>query len=299
MRRIAQGAAYWLWRATSALAQRVPTRVAYAVALAGGELAYRLWAEKRHIAQANLATVLGRDADDPEVARVTRRSFRNFAKYVVEIMRFPSLTREDIARLVTIPEETWTHLQEARAGGRGVIIASIHYGNFELAGARLAEQIPLSVVADDIGNARLMDLLTGNRSHKNITLFTPDGAAKKVLRALRRNEIVGFMVDLGPRAMAFSNVEADFFGRPTRFPAIVAELARASGAPIVVATATREPGGTFHTRSLPPIRVGRTAEAASEVQRGIQDVARAIETLLRRRPDQWYIFRPMWPSAKS
>ena len=41
------------------------------------------------------------------------------------------------------------------------------------------DQIPLNVIADELENQRLMDLLVGNRAHKNITLLSPDGAAKK------------------------------------------------------------------------------------------------------------------------
>ncbi len=298
-RRLLHGAGYWAWRAASGLAQRVPAGLTYALAAVGGELAYFLWAPKREIAKRNLATVLGLSPDHPAVARAARGSFRNFARYLVEIMRFPALTAHDIDRLVSIEPATWQHLRDARVGGRGLIFVSIHFGNFELGGARIAAELPITVIADDIGNARLMDLLAGNRAHKNITLHTPDGAAKKVLRALRRNELVGLMMDLGPRALSFSNVEVDFFGKRTSFPAVAAELARASGAPIVVAVTLREHGNTFRGVALPPVVVTRTQDAAQDVERATQAIARGLETFVRRAPDQWYIFRPMWPASAT
>lgn len=297
VRRLLQGAGYLAWRVSSALAQRAPAGLAYALAAAGGELAYLLWAPKREIAKRNLGTVLGLGHGHPAVARAARGSFRNFARYLVEIMRFPALTAHDIDRLVAIEPATWQHLRDARAGGNGVIFVSIHFGNFELGGARIAEELPITVIADDLGNARLMDLLAGNRAHKNITLQTPDGAAKKVLRALRRNEMVGLMMDLGPRALSFSNVEVEFFGKRTLFPAVAAELARASGAPIVVAVTLREHGNTFRGIALSPIAVGRSKEPAQDVARATQEIARGLEGFVRRAPDQWYIFRPMWTAA--
>ena len=251
-RRLLHGAGYWVWRAASGLAQRVPVGLTYALAALGGGLAYLLWVPKREIAKRNLATVLGLPPDHPAVARAARGAFRNFARYLVEILRFPALTAHDIDRLVSIEPATGQHLRDARAGGKGLIFVSIHFGNFELGGARIAAELPITVVADDIGNARLMDLLAGNRAHKNITLHTPDGAAKKVLRALRRNELVGLMMDLGPRALSFSTVEVDFFGKRTLFPAVAAELARASGAPIVVGDAPRL---REHVRASPSRRL--------------------------------------------
>lgn len=297
--RLVQGATYWGWRSSSALAQRLPAQLTDAVAVAGGDLAYLVWGPKRVIARRNLATVLGLTPEHPQVAAVARRSFRNFARYLVEIMRFPSLSAHDIDRLVVIEPAMWQHLHAARAGGRGVIFVSIHFGNFELGGARIAAEFPVTVIVDDLGNARLMDILAGNRKHKNITIQTPDGAARKVLRALRRNELVGLMMDLGPRALAFSNVEVDFFGMRATFPAVAAELARASGAPVIVAVTMREHDGTFRTIAQPPIVVPRTADPALDVLSATQRIVSGIETFVKRAPDQWYIFRPIWSIGEA
>ena len=293
LERILHGASYWAWRILAALAQRLPARPLYAFAVAMGEVGYVLWTAKRRIAKHNFSIVLGRPTTDRQVAQVARRSFRNFAKYLIEIMRFPALGAADFERLVTVQGSE--HLRDALAHGKGVIFVSIHFGNFELGGARIADGVPLNVIADELENRRLMDLLVGNRAHKNITLLTPDGAAKKVLHALRRNEMVGLMMDLGPRAQAFDTVEAEFFGTPTSFPAVAASLARVSGAPIVVAVAVRQRDNTFTGIALPPIFVERTKQAADDVQRATQAIARGLEGFVERWPDQWYIFRPMWP----
>ena len=291
--RLTHGVVYWAWRIVAAIAQRVPSRPLYAVAVLGGELAYLGWAAKRRIAKHNFAIVLGRPSGDREVARVARRSFRNFAKYLVEIMRFPMLSVGDFERLVTI--DGWEHLRAAQAHGKGLIFVSIHFGNFELGGARIADEIPLTVIADDLDNARLMDLLVGNRAHKNITLLSPDGAAKKVLQALRRNEMVGLLMDLGPRAEELGNVQTSFFGSPATFPAAAASLARVSGAPIVVSACVREWNNTFTGIALPPIFVERTMQAAHDIELATEKIAAGLEDFVRRWPDQWYIFRPMWP----
>jgi lauroyl/myristoyl acyltransferase len=291
--RVVHGLGFWGWRIGAGVAQRLPARPLYAFAVVFGELGYVAWTAKRRIAKSNFAIVLGRPSTDREVAQVARRAFRNFAKYIVEIMRFPRLSVADFERLVAV--EGWEHLRSALALGKGVIFVSIHFGNFELGGARIADEIPLNVIADELENQRLMDLLVGNRAHKNITLLAPDGAAKKVLGALRRNEMVGLMMDLGPRAQAFDIVEAEFFGTPTAFPSVAANLARVSGAPIVVAAVVRRKDNTFTGIALPPIFVERTKQAAEDVQRATQAIAGGLETFVSRWPDQWYIFRPMWP----
>jgi lauroyl/myristoyl acyltransferase len=286
---------YWTWRLGAALVQHLPDRLVYAAAVAGGELGYLAWTAKREIAKHNLAIVLGRKPDDPEVDRVARRSFRNFAKYLVEIMRFPALSAHDLEKLVMVDPRSFGNLRAAREHGKGLIFVSVHFGNFELGGARIAQEIPLTVVADDLENQRLMDFLVANREHKNVNILSPEGSAKRVLAALRRNEMVGFMMDLGPRTQQLDNVQAEFFGRKTAFPTIAAALARVSGAPIVVAVTKRERDNSFRGTALPPIFVQRTKQTAEDLANATQAIVHALEGLVRPDPDQWYIFRPMWP----
>ena len=292
--RLLHGSAFWGWRVSASLAQRLPAWITYPAAVVGGELAYLFWTSRRKIAKQNFAVVLSLPAADREVARVARRSFRNFAKYLVEIMRFPRLESADFAKLVSVDARSWSYFRAARDHGRGLIFVSMHFGNFEIGGARIADEIPLNVIADELENQRLMDLLVANRAHKNVKLVAPEGAVRQVLQALRRNEMVGLMMDLGPRAKELDNVEVMFFGELTAFPTIAANLARVSGAPIVVAAVTRERDNTFRGVALPPIFVERTKQAAHDIEKTTQAIVGALEQLVRGDPDQWYIFRPMW-----
>lgn len=278
------------------MVQSLPARLVYSGAVVGGEIGYLLWRRRREITKRNFAVVLGRPAGDPEVARVARRAFRNFGKYLTEIMRFPSMGHAELHDLVRIDAASLEHLRSARDRGRGIIFVSAHYGNFELGGARIAQDIPLTVVADELENQRLMDFLVSNREHKNVVILPPAGATRRVLAALRRNEMVGFMMDLGPRAHELDNVEAMFFGVRTAFPTIAAALARVSGAPIVVAAVTRARDNSFRGVALPPIFVERTKQAAGDLEHATQAIVHALEGLMRPEPDQWYIFRPMWPA---
>ena len=291
------GLLYWSWRLAATLVQRLPKRLVYSGAVLGGEVGYLLWRRRRQITKDNFAVVLGKSPEHPEVARVARRAFRNFGKYLTEIMRFPSMGQAELNELVTIDVSSLEHLRSARERGRGIIFVSAHFGNFEIGGARIAQEIPLTVVADELENTRLMDFLVTNREHKNVVILPPQGATRRVLAALRRNEMVGFMMDLGPRARELDNVEATFFGVRTAFPTIAAALARVSGAAIIVAAVTRDSDNSFKGVAVSPIFVERTKQANSDLERATQAVVHALEGLMRPHPDQWYIFRRMWPAA--
>jgi len=159
--------------------------------------------------------------------------------------------------------------------------------------------MPLNVIADELENQRLMDLLVANRANKNVNILPPEGAVRQVLQALRRNEMVGLMMDLGPRAHELDHVDLLFFGVRAAFPTIAANLARVSGAPIVVAAVTRERDNTFSGVALAPIFVERTKQAAHDIEHATQAIVHGLETLVRGKPDQWYIFRPMWAGPEG
>lgn len=285
---------YWAWRAVGALAQRAPLRLGYLVASLTGDVAYVLWRSKREIAKRNFAAVLRRSPRERAVARTARQSFREFAKYVFEIMRFPRLSPDDFHDLVEF--EGMGNLEDALAHGKGTIFVSCHFGNFELGGARIASDVrPLNVVADDLASQRLFEHLIGHRADKGIRIISPNGAAKSVLGSLRRNELVGLMMDLGPRAAAFDSVDVRFCGLPTRFPTVAANLARVSGAPIIVGVVVRRHGRPFLGIINEPIFVHRTKRAVEDIQRATQRVVTQLEHFVTSCPEQWYIFRPMWP----
>ena len=50
---------------------------------------------------------------------------------------------------------------------------------------------------------------------------------------------------------------------------------------------------------LPEYRSLLTGHKQADIQTITQCIAGVMETLIRRAPDQWYMFRRMWPSAPA
>jgi lauroyl/myristoyl acyltransferase len=108
------------------------------------------------------------------------------------------------------------------------------------------------------------------------------------------------MMDLGPRAESLDTVRVPFFGKDTAFPTVAAALARVSGAPIVVACVVRRrPNERFLGIVHEPIFVERTRIALNDVQRATEQIVADIERFVSSWPEQWYIFRPMWPPEEE
>src|SRR5437867_10187580 len=114
----------------TALVSSLPLSVGYGLAHLLTEIHYRLFPSRRHAAMANLAVALPRSTRRERV-RVARQMMRSYNRMMFEFLRLPHLGREELLRSVEVVGRE--HLENAVARGRGVIMASTHIGNWELA----------------------------------------------------------------------------------------------------------------------------------------------------------------------
>jgi len=284
----------WIYRANVAVAKVVPLSLAYHVSRPITDIFYWLWTSKREGARRNYARMLGTSIDDKRAERLTRSCFRNFGKYIVELFHVQGWSQARLDRLVERHGEE--HFDEARSYGRGIIFASAHMGSIEVASAMVQlEGFRITSVMERLRPKLLMDWIVLCRAKMGVTLLQTAGTGRQLLRALRRGEMVALVVDIGYRNDN-CGVPVSFLGHPTYFPAGLARLARLSGAPIIFGTAVRLPGNRFTAFASPPILADRTKDAAADIRNTTQRVVDIFESFVRRYPDQWYVFRDMWPN---
>jgi len=85
------------------------------------------------------------------------------------------------------------------------------------------------------------------------------------------------------------------FGRPFPLPAGPAVLARTARVPMLPVFALREGRRRFRLVFRPPIEVARTADRGADLEAAMGSVAGEIEYAIRRAPEQWFVFRSLWP----
>jgi len=151
----------------------------------------------------------------------------------------------------------------------------------------------ITSVAEWLRPKLLMDWILTCREKMGVTLLPAVGSGMKLVRALRRNEMVALVVDVG--IANGGDVPVTFFGHETRFPVGPARLARISGAPIIFGLAARRRDGRFAAHVSAPILSDRALEADDDMRRVTQRIVDEFEGFVRRYPEQWYVFRDMWP----
>jgi KDO2-lipid IV(A) lauroyltransferase len=275
----------------------LPEPVALGLGNVVGDVLYRVRHEHRAMVRANLARVLGAEAGDAQLLdRWARRSFRAYARYWVEGARLPGTSPGEVVQHTFV--DGLHHLHEGSATGRGTILALPHIGSWEYGGAFLATQdLPMTAVAERIEPPALFDYFVEQRAAMGLTIVPLDPKSGGTLLAtLREGGLVGLLCD---RDIEGTGIEVEFFGERTTMPAGPATLALRTGATLCTGAVYSGPGPDHRAIVEPPLDTTRTGPLRKDVTRLTQEIATRLEGLIRRAPEQWHVFQPLWLSDRE
>jgi lauroyl/myristoyl acyltransferase len=274
----------------------LPEPVALGVARVVGDVLFEVQPDNRAMVEKNLRRVLGAEATDQAVLeRWARQSFRAYARYWVEGARLGNISPEEVERRTLV--HGLHHLRDGLATGNGAILALPHVGSWEFGGAFLATQdMPMTSVMERIEPPELFDFFVAQRAAMGLTMVPLDGSSgSSIISTLRRGGLVGLLCD---RDLPGTGVEVEFFGETTTMPPGPATLALRTGAQLMTAAVYSGPGADHRAIVEPPLDTTRHGSLRSDVSRLTQQIATRFEGLIRRAPEQWHVFQPLWLSDR-
>jgi phosphatidylinositol dimannoside acyltransferase len=291
--RIVERSAVYGYRFASWLLRTLPAGPTGAVLGLGSQASYLLWPKKRAWSNRNFGHVLGLPPDDPRVRRVALRAYREYGRYLVELMRVPFMPEEQVIGLMEPLDPSQIQRFRDETPG-GLIVTAAHVGNNDVIGAAIAHMgQPLNVVADDSSFPELFEYLRAQREQWHAKLI-PWRNLRAIFGVLRRREVLGLLVDWGYRS---DGIPVKLFDAWTTLPAGPATLAAKTSSRIMPAITTRQPDGRLRVVLLEPIAVAPSDPA--DLQRATQAIADAVAETIRPAPEQWYSFKPIWPATET
>ena len=184
--------------------------------------------------------------------------------------------------------------RQCHSEGRGIIVVSGHIGSIEVfAGAYAQQGIPTYGLADDSAFPELFELLNRSRARWGVTII-PWRKLREIFRVMRSPAILGMIVDWGYRP---DDLPVKLFDGWTTLPAGPATLAARTKATLVPVVARRLDDGRYEPIMYEPIAVADTSPA--EIARATQALADALGEMVSEAPEQWYTFKPMWPTNEG
>ena len=267
----------------------LPRKVALSFGAFLGSVAYWLATEQRTIAERHINLSL-EFKDGASTKRVVRRCFQNLGKSLIEFIRFPHTSSEKNREIVTF--EGKAYIDKALAQGKGAIILTGHFGNWELLAANLVKQVaPLTPIARRLRSRRLEALVHGWREAAGYSTIDRDSAARDILRCLKRNELIGVLADVDT---SVDGVFVDFFGQPAYTPYSPVAIALKTGAAVLPTFIIRQLDDSHRVIVEPPLDLKSTGDRAQDFLINTQMFTEIIESYVRRYPEQWIWMHERW-----
>lgn len=284
IRRILAHAVGDLFLVVQGVIARLPLPWIERVALALSLAAHPVIGRYRRAARINLDLVFGAGKSPAEKERIIAGFFLTCRQALSEY--FLLVRHRAFPPEISVRFEGEERLRAARARGKGVILASAHYGNFFVLISELARRgYRVHPITRAPRNRLLYDFLRGLQADLGIDPIPAKPrreCARQTLAALRANEIVVLLLDQHPRR---SRDEVEFFGRPVAVYPGLEVLARRTGAAVLPAFIA---SGSAHRHAI-AVEPELSPEGAGPFSLS-EAFARRLESRIRADPVQWWWF---------
>lgn len=245
---------------------------------------------RRSIALGNLAQAFP-DESEAWRARTLRAFYEHLGLLIVEFLRVPYLAPARMDELVEV--EGFERFQEEWEKGRGAIVATAHFGNFELLGSFFARKgMPVTAITKRLSRNFANAFWLDQRRRAGLREVPDEGSIREILQVLRRKEILAVMIDQNmiPKRAIF----APFFGRQAATTPAPAVFAHRTGAPVFLVLMHRLPGGRHSVRIEGPFAVQELGDRDAEVAELTARLNAALEAHVREAPACWYWVHRRW-----
>jgi len=246
--------------------------------------------------RANLRQILGLEADDATLHRMTYQVFLHAGQTYYDFFHALGQPKEVLAAAVHIPEEVISLVRSETARGQGVLLLATHMSNFDLLGLSVGVRgLPIQILT--LANPRTgFHLLNRLRAEAGfeVTPITPQ-SLRAAIQRLRNGGIVLTGVD---RPIPNDQELTEFFGQPAYLPLGPVRLALITDALVMVGSCYYEPNKGYALRVTGPLQMIHTGDRWRDIRTNIRRLADIVEEHVRARPEQWMMFHRLWPERE-
>ncbi len=270
------------------LLPRLPRLFILGLSSSFGTAAYFLDKRGRRTARQNLRAALGKDLGEPEVRRITRGSYQNFARTFLDLFWSPALTATNWQQHVSI--RIHDPKAEAQARETGGVWVTPHFGNFEFVSLIWGFRgVPFTVVAQDFKNPEITAIFKRLREHSGHNVISQESAILKLMKALKRRGHAGLLTDLNIAPGKAATV-IECFGLKTCVPTLHVELALRLDLSIMTGVCLPLPDGRYEVNIYEAIKPNPDDNVTALTQR----VWDHFEKAIRANPEYWLWMYKHW-----
>ena len=177
---------------------------------------------------------------------------------------------------------------------KGILAFTAHFGLWEIAAYAVSKQKKLNVIARPLDNPLLEKELSRMRINVGSHVIYKMNAARHVLKALRRNEIVAVLID--QNVLRKESVFVRFFGKKASTTPSLATFFLRTKAPIIPIFCYPSARHSYHVKIMEPPYLKLTGDVHKDVTNITQICTDIIEKEIKKHPHMWLWFHDRWRS---
>lgn len=227
-----------------------------------------------------------------EILKIAKDVYKQFVCTVVEIIFVSKMSDQQLKDYVNF--QNLYLIEQARKKGKGAVIMSAHFGNWELLAISFGHRYPLSVIVAEQENPYFDKLINEIRSTRGYKIIYKEKAPIGVLRALKRNEFVAILAD---QHAGVQGVYTPFFYREVSTPKGPAVFALKAKCPLYTGFCARQPNGRYLV-TFEEIELPNTGDDEKNIKIIMTRYNEILQKHVERNPSFWFWFHRRWKSQK-
>jgi len=272
------------------LARPLPWPWLLAVGRGLGSFVWHTRLYRRHVVLDNLRGAFGGEMDEAALERLARAFYRNLGMTLMEFLAFDRLDKAGICARVAV--DNLEHYRAVVDAGRGGLLVSGHFGNWELLGARVAALgSRVNFIVKTQSNPDVDRVQNAIRERAGLGIIRAGASIKEMIRALRRQELIGMVADQDAGADGHF---VEFMGRPASVFKGTAYFAWKLQVPVLTGFIYRQPDGTHRVEIDEPFAADPAWDEATAVDRLTRMYIERLERAVRRAPEQYFWVHRRW-----
>jgi KDO2-lipid IV(A) lauroyltransferase len=282
-------------RFVSSLAKRLPPQVGYQIAyILAEQIARQKNSRLTRAICANQWVVSGETLHAEALDEIVRETLHYSARSLFDLYHY-SHDVEAMRQLIVFDSSVDIAIHRSEFENRGLMIAGLHLGNFDLVLQWLSKLgwKPLVITIPNPQGGRYIEYEVRKQAGMNL-LPASTGALRQALKHLQRGGIVLTGID---RPIDNPQVFPRFFAHPSALPIHHVFLAIKARVPVVITATYLQPDGKYHVITSEPIEMDFAPDASEAIVRNAEKVLSVAEEFIRRSPRQWSVPLPVWPRS--
>jgi Kdo2-lipid IVA lauroyltransferase/acyltransferase len=282
---------YYCFYGLAIILSLIPYQVGQFLGKMFGAAAFMLPLSRKKSALMNISRSFDGIMGEEETKNVLRRVFLHFGRIFFEIPYMLRFNPKNLLNYFIFEDEQ--NLLKASRRGKGVLLLTAHFGNWELLCAAIALRFgPCALVVRPPDFQPAAKVITELRALLGVESIHKDRAMRRLLAMLKENKFIAIMLD--QNVDWYEGAFVDFLGRLACTNKGLALMALKTGASVVPAFSVRQRDGRHRIIFEKEVALIKTGDKMRDVEENTALFTKVIEAYVRKHPDHWLWLHHRW-----